>query len=608
MKRRFLLGAIFLFFLPLSASAQLTWSGGTNGTWNATNLVWNNGTTNVVWVSGASGTFVGAGQPLFQVNITGTQVVSGLTFTGTTNFAAASEYFLSGTGTLQTAAGGLTIYGFGGQINVPIIGTGGLTTLGGSIVQIIGGLPITGYSGVVLEGKNTYSGGTVIQANSVLSVVSGTNAQHFATLGTGGVVNNGTLNYQWLGFSGGGTYTENNVISGTGQVADSGSSNGGVPSTTPATFILNGANTYSGGTTLYGAFSLVEEVVHSSTLSTLNGTVSIISGPYGTGTITMSGYAGGTATMEDNGTAITLANSLNLSGTVIFASVGNGSLTFDGTSLNDPVHGILGAKVQLSGSTTVIVSNTTTIADNISDHTVGSPSMLIKDGLGTLILTGSNTYTAGTRVVNGTLLVANTKGSATGTSFFDLSAPAILAGTGTINSTGNSIAGTVHPGATALSITGSLILTSGGTTTFASTANLAFNLATNGDSTELNLKNSAVRFMSGSQLTLNLNDSSSTDYTSGLQFELIAATGGSNQFSGITVDSNNIISGLTLVLTGTATNGQADSVFYSGSYLVMNNGNIDAVIVQAVPEPQTLELLFAGVALIASRRFFRRRV
>ena len=82
-------------------------------------------------------------------------------------------------------------------------------------------------------------------------------------------------------------------------------------------------STYSGGfnanfgTVVFGASSI------------LNGTT-LVSGPAGTGTVTM---AGNFPLVEDNGTTITIANSIATGGNIIFNSAtGAGSLVFDGTA------------------------------------------------------------------------------------------------------------------------------------------------------------------------------------------------------------------------------------------------------------------------------------
>ena len=80
----------------------------------------------------------------------------------------------------------------------------------------------------------------------------------------------------------------------------------------------------------------------------------------------------------------------------------------------------------------------TLISGNVSG--MGSVSDLIKDGSGTLTLTGTNTYGGGTAVNGGTLLVNNTAGSGTGTGSVTVSnAGTTLGGTGTIAARSQSV-------------------------------------------------------------------------------------------------------------------------------------------------------------------------
>lgn len=63
----------------------------------------------------------------------------------------------------------------------------------------------------------------------------------------------------------------------------------------------------------------------------------------------------------------------------------------------------------------------------------GSGTGLVKEDAGTLRLTGANTFTGGTSVNVGTLLVNNTTGSATGTGAVDVSAVGAFGGTGSVS-------------------------------------------------------------------------------------------------------------------------------------------------------------------------------
>lgn len=103
--------------------------------------------------------------------------------------------------------------------------------LGGTISGA-GGLQKSGASHVTLLGANTYAGTTTIQAGTLRVGNGGTTG----SLGRGNVVNNGVLEVNRSN-----DITVGNTISGTGALVKRGA----------GTTILTGANTYSGGTTIY---------------------------------------------------------------------------------------------------------------------------------------------------------------------------------------------------------------------------------------------------------------------------------------------------------------------------------------------------------------------
>lgn len=86
--------------------------------------------------------------------------------------------------------------------------------------------------------------------------------------------------------------------------------------------------------------------------------------------------------------------------------------------------------LNLSGSGAGVV----TLKGNISDHSTTQKLGLSKDGTSTSVVIGINTYSAGTTVSGGTLLVNNTFGSGTGTGTVTVS-NATLGGNGSIQVT-----------------------------------------------------------------------------------------------------------------------------------------------------------------------------
>ena len=87
-----------------------------------------------------------------------------------------------------------------------------------------------------------------------------------------------------------------------------------------------------------------------------------------------------------------------------------------------------------------------TAAQNITlTGGISGPGGLVKNGAGTLALSGANTYAGATQVNAGRLLVANTSGSGTGTAAVTVETSAALAGSGTIAGA-TTVDGTLQPG------------------------------------------------------------------------------------------------------------------------------------------------------------------
>ena len=124
------------------------------------------------------------------------------------------------------------------------------------------------------------------------------------------------------------------------------------------TLTLSGTNTYSGGTTVSAG-----TLVLGANTTTSGSPVTIANGPIGTEIFTIS--AGGT--VDDNGSAITIANSVS-TGNVTFGSTGSGNLTFDGTGL-----GTAASFAVVGASTTLTITNTTTIKDAQRTAATSSP-------------------------------------------------------------------------------------------------------------------------------------------------------------------------------------------------------------------------------------------
>ncbi|EBV8483738.1 AIDA autotransporter-like protein ShdA, partial [Salmonella enterica subsp. enterica serovar Ago] len=348
-----------------------------------------------------------------------------------------------GAGTLilnaeNTYTGGTTISG--GTLvatNVEALGSGDVTddatlelNTGGTFDNAISGSGQVVKSGdetLTLSGTNTYSGGTLISGGTLV-------ASNVEALGTGDVTNDATLELNTSG-------TFDNVISGSGQVVKSGDD----------TLTLSGSNTYTGGTTINDGTLVATsvdalgsgDVTDNATLelntsgtfdNAISGSGNVVKS--GDGTLTLSGsntYTGGT--LISGGTLV--ANDVNALGTGDVTDNAALMLNTGGDFINniggtgrveksgDDVLTLSGANSYSGGTLisdgTLVASNvealgTGDVTDNATlelntggtfDNVISGSGQVVKSGDETLTLSGSNTYTGGTTINDGTLIATS---------------------------------------------------------------------------------------------------------------------------------------------------------------------------------------------------------
>ncbi|MGB0155525.1 MAG: autotransporter-associated beta strand repeat-containing protein [Verrucomicrobiales bacterium] len=217
----------------------------------------------------------------------------------------------------------------------------------------------TGNGTLILSGNNSNSGGIVVANGTVEGT---TNSL------TGDISNEGTVRFN-QGFDG----TYSGVMGGSGSLEKSGD----------GTLTLSGTNTYAGGTTvnngtLAGTTDSLQGAI------TNNGSVRFDQSTDGT----YSGVMSGSGSLEKNGT-----------GTVTFS----GTNTYSGgTTVNNGT--LAGTTDSLQGA---ITNNGAVRFDQSTDGTysgvMGGSGSLEKSGDGIVTLSGTNTYSGGTTVNNGTL-------------------------------------------------------------------------------------------------------------------------------------------------------------------------------------------------------------
>ncbi|MEO6477244.1 autotransporter-associated beta strand repeat-containing protein [Luteolibacter sp.] len=353
--------------------------------------------------------------------------------------------------------------------------SGGTTVTGGTLAitadNVLGFLPLANTPGNIVLNGGALSAVNTFALDPKRGIVIGPAGVGASGTGRLDVALNQTLTY-------GGVITDNG--SGTGSLVKSGS----------GTLTLTNVNTYSGDTLISsGTLQIGNTLAMASGAGhgnlTVDGTLDlnnfsiVTNGLSGTGTVsnTKTGSVGLTAGANDQ--TSTFAGTLqNGNGTVALTKTGTGILTLSGNNsytggttnslgtlaLASP--GALGSTgtismnggtLQFSAANTVDYSprivmedgKTATFDTNGQNVTFGSTlalgaagtGSLVKQGLGTLTITGSSTYTGSTTVSTGTLFVNGTIGNTA----VSVAAGATLGGAGNIG--GNvTVTGTLTPG------------------------------------------------------------------------------------------------------------------------------------------------------------------
>jgi autotransporter-associated beta strand protein len=519
-------GSNLIYALTSTGTQNLFWRGdGLTNTWNTTNANWLNGTNLVAFQSGDTVTFNDTGSNNPAINLTGLLVPAMMTVTAAQNYTlSGSGYLVGGMALTKSGAGILTLNDTGTNTY-----TGGIGVNGGRLV---------------------FGTGATIPANGTL------------TLNSTGAVTVATTNF-----------LPNIVVNGTNSITGNGNTGTGIATLndmgTLTLFTSGGSNVFD----LTGAMTGSGNLVLGSSAMTLrfNGTSGDGSAIFNLGTganigsvcktnttaIALGGLTGGSGTQLQGDSGIGASNvtytigganaNTEFSGFIADGSIGTVALTKTGTGAliltgaNTYSGGTtvsagtlqLGDGLTSSGSVAGGITNNSvlvfanSLAETFSNNISGTGA-LGKTGAGTLTILVASSYSGGTTISNGMLLVNNVGGSATGTNAVTVANGGALGGTGKISG-----AVTVNSGGA---------LTPGnplGTLTISNNLTLAVNSTTFMHIQYSQLTNNAVK-VTGTLTeggTLNVTNIGVAAFASGDSFKLFNATNYSGAFANIVLPS-----------------------------------------------------------------------
>jgi autotransporter-associated beta strand protein len=380
------------------------WTGLGNGTWDTSTINWVRSGVPVTWVNGHFALLDDTGGATTNLTLSGSITPTNATI----NNSALTYAITNSPGNVISGGGSLTKNGSGTLI-LPGGANDytGVTTMGGGILGVSalanGGLASDIGAASSSAGNIVFNGGTLQYTGPGVSV------DRLFTLGGGG----GTLDNEGatalvfnntgsLGMSGNGPRTL--TLTGPGTLGDTLACNitnhpagTALRKTGAGTWILNGTNTYAGGTALLGGVLQVGTGSSGGALG--SGDISTVSGTgidfQRTGTLTVNGAISGNGAVTNDGT-----------GTVILA---NNNTYTGGTTINAGTLQVgNGAGAGSLFVTAPIINNSLLVFNTAGSFTyqtgglISGPGNVIFQGGGTIKAIGANSYTGWTRIDAGT--------------------------------------------------------------------------------------------------------------------------------------------------------------------------------------------------------------
>lgn len=293
-----------------------------------------------------------------------------------------------------------------------------------------------------------------------------------------------------------------------------------------------------------------------------------------------------TAGLLTNG-AITVANVITLGNSAAGAQILIGGNTAQVSSFSGAIN--VTGETDNSLRFTAVSGGVVNFTNTISGTNAGAD--VVKQGEGTVVFSGANTYIRNTVVNAGTLLVNNTSGSGTGTGTVTVASGAKLGGSGTINGAVN-VGGTLAPGNSPgnLTVNNNVTILDGGAV---SMEIVGATMGTQYDRVTMTGASSVFSLNGTNNLVLTLSYTPAADAL----FFLLDNQGGSaiagifEQLNGVTTD----LSQGALFMVG----GQQFRISYTGDVTTSSfTGGNDLVLQAVVPEPATWLLLTASLASV----------
>jgi autotransporter-associated beta strand protein len=458
---------ISLATVQVSLGATWTWNGNggnvnwtTIGNWDIASAPASLATTDLIF-SGGNNT--GTALVPLNLNIASPFLLNSLTFSnvagsfflggGAFRFDGGStNTIIQGSSNAQNIANAINAPSTNASVTLTLAGTGtGVVTMSGVIAGGSGqrdyAIVKNGTSTFSLSGSNSYRGGTTINGGTLI-------VNSDASLGIGGALtlNAGTLEVA-TGFTSARTITLSNAASTfqidplqTFTLTSAMTGSGALNKTGNGTMILQGANTFGGGTIVSagilqlaaadrllstGALTISGGTFDLQTFAETSGVVTLSSGSIiGSGTLTGSDYlfqtgsvsvplAGVAALTKSGAGTVTLSGASSYSGgttinggTLSVSSSANlgslaGGLTINAGTLEIATGFTTGRAISLGNSASTFqidAGQTYTVTSAI-----GGTGTLNKTGAGTMVVSGSNTFSGGTVVSAGTLQLGSSE-------------------------------------------------------------------------------------------------------------------------------------------------------------------------------------------------------